>query len=167
MRILPSSFFILSHRNRTIGDSSDDCPSQLKVSWPRGLFKPKVEFGDRGFLSSSRLAGPWYNNTQEGEKRDLEAEGTNMGDKEREDKPRRSYTLQRSEGYDIDRKQVLVEKVDEEVGERREDVEEAKPRRSYTLQRSEGYDIDKKQVLVEKVEKVDEEVGDGEGEGKV
>ena len=45
---------------------------------------------------------------EEGGRRDLEATGNASP-------PRRSYTLQRSEAYDIDKKQVLVEK---EVGER-------------------------------------------------
>lgn len=107
MRILPSAFFILSRKRSTRSDS----PS-LKVSWPRGSFKPKVEFGGRGFQSSSRLAGPWYSQdgVDEGRgemRRDLETGNASP--------PRRSYTLQRSEAYDVDKKQVLVEK---EVGTR-------------------------------------------------
>ena len=106
MRILPSSFFILSRKRSTRSDS----PS-IKISWPRGSFKPKMEFGSRGFQTSSRLAGPWYSQDgmEEGEVgRDLEATGNASP-------PRRSYTLQRSEAYEIDKKQVLVEK---EVGAR-------------------------------------------------
>ena len=70
-----------------------------------------MEFGSRGFQTSSRLAGPWYSQDglEEGEmRRALEATGNSSP-------PRRSYTLQRSEAYDIDKKQVLVEK---EVGAR-------------------------------------------------
>ncbi len=47
---------------------------------------------------------------EEGGRKDLEALGNASP-------PRRSYTLQRSEAYDIDKKQVLVEK---EVGMRTE-----------------------------------------------
>ena len=75
---------------------------------------PKVEFGDRGFLSSSRLAGPWYGNGQEGGKEEGERRDLEEGKEGESGKPRRSYTLQRSEGYDIDKRQVLVEKVVEE-----------------------------------------------------
>ena len=91
----------------------------MKGSWlPRGRFGPKIEGGGRGFLSGTRLAGPWYDGEDgEGEGRrgdDLEIGGAGTG--EGEGPPRRSYTLQRSEGYDVDKKQVLVEK--EVVGAR-------------------------------------------------
>ena len=77
----------------------------------------KLRGGGRGFLSGTRLAGPWYDGEdgeggEEGRRGDdLEIGGTGTG--EGEGPPRRSYTLQRSEGYDVDKKQVLVEK---EVG---------------------------------------------------
>lgn len=79
---------------------------------------PKIEGGSRGFQTSSRLAGPWYDGSQEG---GIGEDG--VGEGRRDDLEtgggasplRRSYTLQRSEGYDVDKKQVLVEK---EVGGR-------------------------------------------------
>ena len=80
---------------------------------------PKIlELGRGGLRSSGRLAGPWYDGSQEGvgveegRRDDLETGGMGRGEGS---PPRRSYTLQRSEGYDVDKKQVLVEK---EVGAR-------------------------------------------------
>ena len=56
LRILPSSFFILSNqRNRPFRVYTS---SFLKVSWPRGSLAPKLRLETR-FQTCSRITGPW------------------------------------------------------------------------------------------------------------
>ncbi|KAL2037601.1 hypothetical protein N7G274_009714 [Stereocaulon virgatum] len=113
IRILPASFFILSRKRSTRSDN----PS-AKVSWPRGSFRPKIEYGSRGFQSQSRLTGPWYASNHETHVDEKNGENLKVrdwtptpdGEAAEPAPPRRSYTLERSPAYDMDKKQVMVEK---------------------------------------------------------
>ncbi|MCJ1278784.1 hypothetical protein MMC21_006602, partial [Puttea exsequens] len=56
VRILPSSFFILSRKRST---PSPQGSSTLKVSWPKGSYRPRIEYSKPGFQTSSLITGPW------------------------------------------------------------------------------------------------------------